>query len=187
MQTFLEEKIESLNGELGKILENMSSSSIHNVDKYRQISILSFLPMPEYLIIEKEILVLRDDIYNEYLKSNTDVQSDIRNALAKYENILLVLIPNKDLFIAAENKQEFMLKILIGVAIQNLNDDIRELIIYMNELRKISKENNVDFNEILKKVIPISSDIKTIYSISMKTFFENVLHRRANPVEGNQA
>jgi hypothetical protein len=186
MQRISEKDVSILDSEVGAILDNMPNATVYKIDNTKELPIFSFLPPKQYLTLEKKIANFRDAILNDYVKGNADVRSQIRTSINEYENLLLVFVPNKDFLSIVEDKEEYMLRILTAISVQNLNDDIRELIIYVNELRKLSATYNINFKGLLQQVIPISSDIATIYSISMREFFENVLHERANPVRGNE-
>lgn len=74
----------------------------------------------------------------------------------------------------------------MAIAIQNLNDDMRELMIYINELRRLSILNHINFDSLLNDIIPLSSSTPTLYSISMRAFFENVLLKRPIPIQANE-
>ena len=129
---------------------------------------------------------LRYAILQVYLNGDIPLRNQLLSKLPEYENFRMVFLPNKDFLPQVEDKKNYLFNILIAISIQNLNDDIRELIIYVNELRRLSIINNINFDLLLKDIIPLSSSIPTHYSISMKEFFENVLLKRPNPISANK-
>jgi hypothetical protein len=86
-----------------------------------------------------------------------------------------------------DDKTSLILKSLIITSIKDLNlhNDIRDLIVYVNNLKNLAFKNNIDFNQLLLKVIGISSDETGVYSISMKSFFQNVLNNKPIPISLN--
>jgi hypothetical protein len=179
----IENRIKILDKKVEGILDNMPESAYDRVDKNKGIPLLSHLESEEYTNFEEGIFELRNEIISFFTKSTFDLRLEIINSLKKYEYFGLVFIPNKNALNNALNKADYLLSILITLSIQNLNDDIRDNIIYVNSLKELSKENEISFDDLLKKVILISSDIAEVYSISMKEFFECYLNKKSIPIE----
>lgn len=172
--------------EIGYILNKIPASSFDKVDVKRELPIFTFLPDKEYETLKEKILTLRYAILDMYLKGDAPLRKLLSSKLIQYENFGMVLLPNKDFLPQVEDKKKYLFTILLAISIQNLNDDIRELIIYVNELRRLSLLNDIDFDSLFNDIIPLSSPTPTIYSISMKEFFENVLLKRPNPIQANE-
>ena len=172
--------------EIGYILNKIPASSFDKVDVKRELPIFTFLPDKEYETLKEKILTLRYAILDMYLKGDAPLRKLLSSKLIQYENFGMVLLPNKDFLPQVEDKKKYLFTILLAISIQNLNDDIRELIIYLNELRRLSLLNDIDFDSLFNDIIPLSSPTPTIYSISMKEFFENVLLKRPNPIQANE-
>lgn len=145
-----------------------------------------FLPAKEYETLKERVLTLRHTILETYLKGDAPLRKLLIAKLTEYENFGMVFLPNKDFLPQVEDKKKYVFNILMAIAIQNLNDDMRELMIYINELRRLSILNHINFDSLLKDILPLSSSAPTLYSISMRAFFENVLLKRPNPIQANE-
>lgn len=174
-----------LDSNIGLTLNNMPSSSYEDVDIKKELPLFSFLPSDEYEVLKEKVLKLRCEIIEIYVEGDEELRNLMRYKIHEYGNFNMVFTPNKDFIEFVEDKKDYLLNILVTLSIQNLNDDIRELIIYLNELRRLSLLNHINFDSLSKEVIPLSSSIPTIYTISMREFFENVLHKKPNPINAN--
>ncbi|QNN41982.1 hypothetical protein [Pedobacter roseus] len=180
------EDLAALDKKIGEILNKMPASSFDKVDIKKELPIFSFLPDKEYETLKERILMLRHTILETYLKGDATLRKLLISKLPEYENFGMVFLPNKDFLPQVEDKKEYVFNILMAISIQNLNDDIRELIIYVNELRRLSILNHINFDSLLNDIIPLSSFTPTLYSISMREFFENVLLKRPNPIRAKE-
>ncbi|QNN41977.1 hypothetical protein [Pedobacter roseus] len=180
------EDLAVIDKKIGEILNKMPASSFDKVDIKRELPIFSFLPNKEYETLKDKILTLRYAILEMYLKGDAPLRKVLIAKLTEYENFSMVFLPNKDFLAQVEDKKKYVFNILMAISIQNLNDDIRELIIYVNELRRLSILNNINFDSLLNDIIPLSSSTPTLYSISMREFFENVLLKLPNPIRAKE-
>ena len=179
----IEEAIKTLESKLKSVLEDVPNSAYEKIDKAKEFPLLSFMPDEEYKVLKTEILKLRRKVIDYFTKSDSNDRLLISNSLRKYECFGLVFVPNKDILDRVDDRKKYLLEILVTLSIQNLNDDIRNLIIYVNDLRRLSSSYGVEFDDLLKKVIPISSNLNNTYSVSMREFFERILNNEDIPVK----
>jgi muconolactone delta-isomerase len=178
--------LSSIDKEIESILNKMPSSAYEKVDVRKELPLFSYLPSSDYALLTEKVINLRDSIIDKYIAGSESSREEIRKKVGKYKNFSLVFVPNKDRLPEIVDKKTYLFRILVAVSIQNLNDDIRDLIIYLNELNRLSVQYKVDFDSLLKAIIPYSSNTPTLYSISMRDFFDNLLHKKSNPVNANE-
>lgn len=183
MRLNFENRIKVLNKKIENYINQIPRSDYEKINTNYEFPLLTFLDQDDYNDIKSEILQLRNDIIQSYVHGNSETREEIRELLKENEYFGMVFTPNVNEIDNVSNKEDYILRILISISIKNLNVDIRDLIIYMNSLKKLAEENGIDINKLLKEVIPISSEIAENYSISMKDFFEHYLNGESIPIK----